>query len=101
MVRCLLFLVLFGAIAGKARSQDEPLLIELQPEALPSDLGGNGFTVAGATFDGEGFYWMPTSGVVKIGGTQVNAVSRDGRTLIGRALDANRKENAAIWLGGE
>jgi probable HAF family extracellular repeat protein len=27
-------------------------------------------------------------------------VSRDGRTIVGRALDANGKENAAIWLGG-
>ncbi|MGH9322398.1 MAG: hypothetical protein ACRD3V_21245 [Vicinamibacteria bacterium] len=100
MVRCLLFLLLLGAMAGKARSQDVPLLIELEPEALSNDLGAGGFTVLGSTFDGEAFYWMPSSGVVRIGGTQGIAISRDGRTIIGRALDANGKENAAIWLGG-
>jgi probable HAF family extracellular repeat protein len=100
MVGCLLFLVLLGALAGKALSQDEPLLIELQPEALSNDLGAGGFTVVGSTFDGEAFYWMPSSGVVRIGGTQGVAISRDGRTIVGAALDNNRIENAAIWLGG-
>jgi probable HAF family extracellular repeat protein len=27
-------------------------------------------------------------------------VSRDGRTIVGDAFDANGKETAAIWLGG-
>jgi probable HAF family extracellular repeat protein len=99
MVRCLLFVSLL-ARAGKALSQDEPLLIELEPEALPADLGAGGFTVLGTTFDQEAFYWMPSSGVVRIGGTAGVAISRDGRTLVGDALDANGHENAAIWEGG-
>ena len=66
MVRCLLFVSLL-ALAGKALSQDEPLLIELEPEALPADLGAGGFTVLGTTFDQEAFYWMPSSGVVARG----------------------------------
>lgn len=91
--------LLFMARVGT--SDEEPLLIELAPEALAYDIGANGFTVIGSTYSGEAFYWMPSSGVVRIGGTQGVAVSRDGRTIIGRALDANGNENAAIWLGGE
>jgi probable HAF family extracellular repeat protein len=97
-----LFLTLsFLVVARPGASEDEPLLIELEPEALAYDLGANGFTVIGSTFDGEAFYWMPSSGVVRLGGTQGIAVSRDGRTIVGDALDKNGKENAAIWLGGE
>jgi probable HAF family extracellular repeat protein len=96
-----LFTLLSLSAAGSGTSQDQPLLIELAPEALAYDLGADGFTIIGSTFDGEAFYWMPSSGVVRIGGTQGIAVSRDGRTIIGRAFDANGKENAAIWLGGE
>jgi probable HAF family extracellular repeat protein len=94
-----LFALLVGARSGAA--QDEPVLIELEREALATDLGADGFTVLGSTFDGEAFYWMPSSGVVRIGGTQGVAISRDGRTIVGNSLDANGKENAAIWLGGE
>jgi probable HAF family extracellular repeat protein len=100
MVRSLLCLALLGACTGTARAENEPLLIELEPEALSSDIGAGGFTVVGSTFDGEAFYWMPSSGVVRIGGTRGVAISRDGRTLVGAALDANGNENAAIWLGG-
>jgi probable HAF family extracellular repeat protein len=100
MHRCLLLALSVLVFCGAATADDKPLLIELAPEALPTDLGAGGFTVVGATFDGEGFYWMPSSGVVRIGGTGVNAVSRDGRTILGRALDATGIENAAIWLGG-
>jgi probable HAF family extracellular repeat protein len=88
------------APAGSGAAEDEPLLIELEPEALASDLGANGFTVVGATYGGEAFYWMPSSGVVGIGGLSATAVSRDGRTIVGNARDGNGKENAAIWLGG-
>ncbi len=94
-------LLLSGLLAGLARADDdEPVLIVLEPEALAYDLGANGFTVIGSTYSGEAFYWMPSSGVVTLGGTQGIAVSRDGRTIVGNALDASRKENAAIWLGG-
>ncbi len=95
-------LVLSLLLAGMARADDdEPVLIVLEPEALASDLGANGFTVVGGTYSGEAFYWMPSSGVVRIGGLAATAVSRDGRTIVGDALDANGKENAAIWLGGK
>lgn len=100
MARHLALTVSLFFVAGVGASEDEPVLIELEREALAYDLGASGFTVIGSTFDGEAFYWMPSSGVVRIGGTQGIAVSRDGRTVVGRALDANGKENAAIWLGG-
>jgi probable HAF family extracellular repeat protein len=100
MGRSLLLVSLLGCAGTAVAEDDKPLLIELEPEALAYDLGANGFTVIGSTFGGEALYWMPTSGVVRIGGTQGIAISRDGRTIIGDALDANGKENAAIWLGG-
>ena len=43
---------------------------------------------------------MSTTGVVYIGGTQGIAVSRDGRTIVGRARDARGREHAAIWQRG-
>jgi probable HAF family extracellular repeat protein len=43
---------------------------------------------------------MPTAGTVAIGGTQTNAISLDGKTILGRALDSHGYENAAIWQGG-
>jgi probable HAF family extracellular repeat protein len=92
--------LLLLAVARAGTSEEKPLLIELVPGALPADLGQNGFVVLGSTVTVEAFYWMPTSGVVRIGGTQGVAISRDGRTIVGNALDANRNQNAAIWLGG-
>ncbi len=101
MSRYLFLTLSLLVVARPGAPEDEPLLIELEPEALAYDLGANGFTVIGSTFSGEAFYWMPSSGVVKLGGTQGIAVSRDGRTIVGNAFDTNGKENAAIWLGGE
>jgi probable HAF family extracellular repeat protein len=46
---------------------------------------------------GGGFFWMPTSGVVYIGGTAASAQSRDGRTIVGEAADANKIRQAGIW----
>lgn len=83
----------------------KPLLIELPPNVLPQDVGANGFVVVGDLYasggDGGGFYWMPTSGVEAIGGTHGTAVSRDGKTIVGDALDERGLEHAAIWMGGE
>jgi probable HAF family extracellular repeat protein len=43
---------------------------------------------------------MPTSGVTPIGGRAAVAISRDGKTIVGNALDGRGVENAAIWQGG-
>src|SRR6185503_2808569 len=45
---------------------------------------------------GGGFYWMPTTGVISIGGVQTDAVSRDGRTMVGTAIGSSLTQ-AAIW----
>jgi hypothetical protein len=55
-----------------------PLLINLPRRRWPYAVG-IAFVVAGSFFGGGAFRWMPTSGVTDIGGTQSNAVSRDGK----------------------
>jgi probable HAF family extracellular repeat protein len=85
------------AAAQMPRAQDRPLLIELPDGATPAAIGGRGSIVVGTLRSGGGFYWMPTSGVVYIGGTSATAVSRDGRTIVGNALDAAGNEQAAVW----
>ena len=91
--------LLLGA-AEAAPPKGKPLLIPLPPEALATDVGAGGFVVAGGFFSGGALTWMPTSGVTPLGGTQAIAVSLDGKTIVGRALDARGLENAAIWAGG-
>ncbi len=96
----LVALAFFAAVRAEA-AEEKPLLIELEPEALPVDVGAGGFVVVGSFLEGGAFYWMPTTGVVRIGGVSGIAISRDGRTIVGRALDGAGRENAAIWLGGK
>lgn len=102
MRRVLATFVLLGSL-GAAEAQvprGTPILIEFPTNVLPSAMGANGFVVAGAIHNGAGFYWMPTSGVVPIGGIGATAVSLDGKTIAGSAFDPNGKEQAAIWQGG-
>jgi len=81
-------------------ADDRVFFMELPPQVLPSDVGANAFALVGTFLRGGGFYWMPTSGTTAIGGRSGVAVSRDGRTIVGTALDARGFENAAIWRGG-
>ena len=91
----------FLAGPGRAASaKATPLFIELPREALAVDVGAGGFVIGGTYYSGGAFHWMPTSSDTAIGGTGVSAVSRDGKTIVGRALDAAGFENAAIWTGG-
>jgi probable HAF family extracellular repeat protein len=85
--------------AEAATRKDTPLFIELPREVLPADVGAGGAVVVGSFFSLGAFHWMPTSGETDIGGTQGVAVSRDGKTIVGRALEGGF-ENAAIWTGG-
>ncbi|HEX6738031.1 MAG TPA: hypothetical protein VF310_07170, partial [Vicinamibacteria bacterium] len=84
-----------------AQPPGAPLFIELPPEALAISEGASGFVVAGSLFSGGVFHWMPTSGLTALGGTQATAVSADGRTIVGRALNPGGFEEAAIWTGGQ
>jgi probable HAF family extracellular repeat protein len=89
-------LLLVPALA--ARAADKPLLIELEPRsgALPGAVSASGAVVAGGFSSGGGFYWMPTTGVIFIGGLGASSVSRDGSTIVGTVLDAGAAQ-AAIW----
>lgn len=81
-----------------ARAANQTLLIELEPRTrlFPGGVSAGGAVVSG-TFDGAGgFYWMPTTGVISIGGISAEAVSRDGRTIVGAATES-RTRQAAIW----
>jgi probable HAF family extracellular repeat protein len=90
----------FPGATAHAAPKGTPLFIELPREALAADVGAGGFVVAGTYYSGGGFHWMPTSSDTAIGGSQVSAVSRDGKTIVGRAFDSAGFENAAIWTGG-
>jgi probable HAF family extracellular repeat protein len=81
-------------------ADDALLFMELPATVLPFDVWANGFGIVGTLSSGGGFYWMPTAGARPIGGLSARAVSRNGLTIVGRALDARRLENAAIWNGG-
>ncbi len=82
-------------------SSADVFFMELPPSVLPRDVGANASVIAGNFASGGALYWMPTSGVQAIGGRSTSAISRDGRTIIGRALDGHGFENAAVWLGGK
>jgi probable HAF family extracellular repeat protein len=101
MLRLLALLPLVLALASTGSAADEKVLfMELPAAVLPSDVGGNAFATVGYFREGGALYWMPTSGTQSIGGRSSSAVSRDGKTIIGRALDTRGLENAAIWKDG-
>jgi probable HAF family extracellular repeat protein len=96
-------ILLIGVGLGGVRAafpQGPPLFIELPPGALAVSQGASGFVVAGTFFSGGVFHWMPTSGLTPLGGISATAVSADGRTIVGRALNPGGFEEAAIWAGG-
>jgi probable HAF family extracellular repeat protein len=103
LARCVAPVLLVMGWLGSAEAappEGTPLMFTLPPEALAYGVGVNGFVIVGTFFSGGSFYWMPTSGVTSIGGTQAAAVSRDGRTIVGNELDDAGHEQAAIWTGG-
>jgi probable HAF family extracellular repeat protein len=88
------------ALSQTAPAGKETLLIELDPRssALPAGVSASGAVVVGGFDSGGGFYWMPTTGVISVGGRSSTDVSRDGRTIVGSALDSRGVQQAAIWL---
>jgi probable HAF family extracellular repeat protein len=87
------------AASTAASAADKAMLIELPNQVFPSGVSSD-VTVVGGLGQGGGFYWMPTSGIVLIGGRQALSTSRDGNTIVGEALDARGLQQAAIWQGG-
>src|SRR5262245_44325108 len=78
-------------------ADDQAVMFTLADSALPSDVGANGSMVVGSFQNVGGFYWMPTSGVVFVGGVGAASVSRDGKTIVGTAFDSQRRQQAAVW----
>jgi probable HAF family extracellular repeat protein len=65
---------------------------------LPAAVNASGSIVVGPLTTGGGFYWMPTTGEIYLGGDSATDVSRDGLTIVGSALDTRKIEQAGIWL---
>jgi probable HAF family extracellular repeat protein len=73
------------------------MMIELPVTVLPADVTASGSVIVGSYVEPSGFYWMPTTSDIFIGGIGAAAVSRDGRVIVGTAADAQGREQAAIW----
>ena len=84
-------------IGERTTADDQAVMFTLGRSALPSDVGANGSIVTGSFMAGGGFYWMPTTGVIQVGGKEAAGVSRDGKTIVGTATDRQNIEQAAIW----
>ena len=87
------------ALAAVPVASDNAVFIQLPAGVIPQDVSSSGVAVGNLRPVG-GVHWMPTSGDVFIGGIGATTVSRDGRAIAGSALDANLKEQAAIWQRG-
>src|SRR5258705_9923051 len=85
-----------------AGAEDKTSFIELdrRSEAFPGAVSVNGSVVVGAFEAGGGFYWMPTTGAIYIGGQQALGGSADGTRIVGVAYHPSGVENAGIWLRG-
>jgi probable HAF family extracellular repeat protein len=101
--RLALFVVLFPLLVSSHRpsAQNGVFFMALPREVLPVDVGANAFSIVGSYYEGRALTWMPTSGTSDLGGRSGHAISLDGKTIIGRALDARGYENAAIWQGAQ
>ena len=90
------------ALAVPLGADDKTVLIELDLRSglLPNTVSAAGTMVVGnLDFTGASAYWMPTSGTIYIGGL-FGRGSRDGRTIVGSALDSRGIQQAGIWLRG-
>jgi probable HAF family extracellular repeat protein len=84
------------ALTLTTSAQDKATLIELPAGTLPRDISSNSMVV-GELRSGGGFYWLPTKGVIYVGGQEAEAVSRNGDTIAGTAYDSRNVTQAAIW----
>ena len=92
-------LLLVPALTVRAGDQNLLIYLEERSTAFPNGVSASGAVVVGGLGSGGGFYWMPTTGVVFIGGVGATKVSLDGRTIVGQVLDA-RLLQAGIWVRG-
>jgi len=82
--------------------EDPAFFFEIEPRSstLPAAPSATGAVVVGNLNGRGGFYWMPTTGVIDIGGIIATGVGSDGRTIVGTAADTRGVRNAAIWQRG-
>ena len=85
-------------LTASPHADDKTVFIELPSGALPVSIGAGGAVVAGSYTQPSGFYWMPTTRDIFVGGKAVGGVSRDGRVIVGTAADTQGRDQAAIWL---
>jgi len=93
----MLILMLMLALTPGIRGEDQTLLIELPPGVLPTSVNASGSVVVGGLRSGGGFYWTPSTGDIFLGGNDAVESSRDGRTIVGTAIDARKLKQAGIW----
>jgi probable HAF family extracellular repeat protein len=91
-----LLVLMFAALTLTLNAQEKAVLIELPPGALPRDISANSMVV-GELRSGGGFYWLPTTGVIYVGGQRAEAVSRNGDVITGIAYGPGNVTEAAIW----
>lgn len=85
-----------SALTLSARADEKATLIELPAGTLPRDVSSSSMVV-GELRSGGGFYWLPTTGVIYVGGRTAEAVSRGGDAIAGTAFGARNVTEAAIW----
>jgi hypothetical protein len=81
--------------AAGGRRRPQACTVHLRPEAG----GGRSLRVSVDSPASAVREWGPT--LTALGGRAGTAISRDGKTIVGSALDGRGLENAAIWTGGK
>ena len=73
-----------------------------RPDTYLSSISADGTIAVGVRSNfGPAFRWTAAEGVVNIGGSGALAkISRDGKTIVSDAKDAQGLNSAAIWQGG-
>ena len=83
----LALLLLAPTWSGEASDKTVLIELELRSAAQPSKVSAGGAVVVGGLGSGGGFYWMPTTSVIYTGGLFATSVSRDGKVIVGQAID--------------
>ena len=86
----LVLLLLATTWPGEASDKATLILLDLKSGAQPSGVSAGGAVVVGGLSTLGGFYWMPTTGVIYAGGLFATKVSRDGKVIVGEAIDTRR-----------
>ena len=84
----LALLLLAPTWSGEASDKTVLIELDLRSAAQPLSVSAGGAVVVGGLGTGGGFYWMPTTGVIYAGGMFATKVSRDGKVIVGQAIDA-------------